>query len=83
MKNIKGEIIIFRMLMVVWFLSLFLSAVMFTISLMNEVVESLFISGLTGVFSTIGIFYTGSTIIKIKSRLEYIKTKKNISVREV
>ncbi len=60
-------------LLVVWFLSILFSAVMFTMSLIYDVILSLIISGVTGVLSCIGVFYTGYIIIKIKMKLSSIE----------
>ena len=53
-------------LIVVWLLALLFSAVMFTMSLIYDVLVVLIISCITGVLSCIGVFYTGYMIIKIK-----------------
>jgi len=56
-------------LLVVWLLSVLFSAIMFTISLIYDVLPSIIISSITGVLSCVGIFYTGYIITKIKVRL--------------
>lgn len=71
MENLKGEKSLLRMLNVVWILSLILSAIMFTIGLINTVIESIVLSGVTGVLSLIGVIYTGGLLIKIKNRMKY------------
>ena len=69
MKEVKGNLTTMYILLIVWFLSVLFSAVMFTISLIYDVFASLIISSVTGVLSCIGIFYTGYIIMKIKTRL--------------
>ena len=78
MKNVKSEISTLYILLVVWFLAILFSAVMFTISLVYDVVITIFISGVTGVLSMIGVFYTGSLIIKLSKHVDYIESKANI-----
>ena len=77
MKNLKGELSLLWMLIVVWVLSIVFSTIMFTIALMHSVVESIFVSGLTGVFATIGVLYTGAMIIKIKNKIKLMEKENN------
>lgn len=72
-KELKGNLRSMYILLVVWFLSILFSAVMFTMSLIYDVILSLIISGVTGVLSCIGVFYTGYIIIKIKMKLSSIE----------
>ena len=72
-KELKGNLRTMYILLVVWFLSILFSAVMFTMSLIYDVILSLIISGVTGVLSCIGVFYTGYIIIKIKMKLSSIE----------
>ena len=53
-------------LLVVWLLSILFSAVMFTMSLIYDVLVSLIVSGVTGVLSCVGVFYTGYIIMRLK-----------------
>lgn len=66
MKELKGNLFTMYILIAVWLLSLLFSAVMFTMSLIYDVIIALIISCVTGVLACIGIFYTGYVIIKIK-----------------
>lgn len=68
-KEIKGNLKNMYILLVVWLLSVLFSAVMFTLSLVYDVIPSLIISSITGVLSCIGIFYTGYIITRIKYSL--------------
>lgn len=72
-KELKGNLRTMYILLVVWFLSILFSAVMFTMSLIYDVILSLIISSVTGVLSCIGVFYTGYIIIKIKMKLSSIE----------
>ena len=72
MKELKGNLTTMYILIVVWLLSVLFSAVMFTIALIYDVFSSLIISGITGVLSSIGIFYTGYIITKINMRISNI-----------
>lgn len=59
-------------LLVVWLLSILFSAVMFTMSLIYDVLVSLIVSGVTGVLSCIGVFYTGYIIMRLKERISNV-----------
>lgn len=78
MKELKDTKITMYILLVVWLLAILFSAIMFTISLIYEVVATIVISGVCGVLSVIGVFYTGSLIIKIQKHQDYIESKANI-----
>ena len=56
-------------LLVVWLLSVLFSAVLFTMALIYDILLSLIISGVTGVLSCVGIFYTGYIITRIKTKI--------------
>ena len=58
------------LLIAIWLLAILFSAVMFTISLIYEVIYSTIISCISGVLSCIGIFYTGYLAIKIESSIK-------------
>lgn len=58
-----------NILFVVWLLAVLFSAVMFTMALIYDVFVSLILSGVTGILSVIGIFYTGYMIVRIKTTL--------------
>ena len=73
MEELKGNLKTMYILMVVWLLSVLFSAVMFTISLIYDVMVSLIVSGITGVLSCVGIFYTGYIITKIKMKINTIE----------
>lgn len=77
-KKLESNIKTMYLLIVVFLLSVLFSAVMFTMSLIYDVLVSLIISSITGVLSCIGIFYTGYIINKIKETLFYIKNVDNI-----
>ena len=66
MKNIRSTLNTMYMAIIMWFLALMFSSVMFTLSLIYDVVISLIISIGTGILSCIGIFYTGYIILRIK-----------------
>ena len=68
-KELKGNLRNMYILVVVWLLAVLFSAVMFTLSLIYDVFVSLIISGVTGVLSCIGIFYTGYVITRINYTL--------------
>ena len=70
MKEFKGNLKTMYILLVVWLLALLFSAVMFTMSLIYDVLVVLIISCVTGVLSCIGIFYTGYILIRIKTLLD-------------
>ena len=59
-------------LLVVWLLSILFSAVMFTMSLIYDVLVSLIVSGVTGVLSCVGVFYTGYIIMRLKERISNV-----------
>ena len=69
MNEVKGTLKTMYILIVVWLLAVLFSAVMFTMSLIYDVIPSLIISGITGVLSCVGIFYTGFLITKINIKL--------------
>lgn len=64
-----------RMVMVVWLLAIFFSAVMFTLALIYDLFIVIVISGVTGVLSMIGIFFTGYSLIKLSNSEKYLKYK--------
>ena len=72
MNDLKRSLKNMYLVIIVWLLSLLFSAVMFTLSLIYEVNVSLFLSIGTGIFSSIGTFYTAYIIIKIKQKLKVI-----------
>lgn len=78
MEDILNNLKSMRMLIIVWLLALGFSAVMFTISLVYSIMPAIFISGITGFLSLIGIFYTASIIIKMQNHLKYLEYKANI-----
>lgn len=78
MKEVKGTLKTMYILVAVWLLAVLFSAVMFTLSLIYEVILSIIISGVTGVLSCIGIFYTAYLIIKIKEALNSIENNQII-----
>ena len=59
-------------LLVVWLLSILFSAVMFTMSLIYDVLVSLIVSGVTGVLACVGVFYTGYIIMRLKERISNV-----------
>ena len=69
MKELKGTLKTMYILIAIWLLAVLFSAVMFTMSLIYDVMISLIISGISGVLSCIGIFYSGYLIIRIKDVL--------------
>ena len=75
MIEVKGDLKTFYMLIVVWLLSLLFSAVMFTVSLMYDSFATIIVSGITGVLSCIGVFYTGYEVIRIKQRINIEESK--------
>lgn len=72
MKEVKRNINTMYILLVVWLLSILFSAVMFTMSLIYDVLVSLIVSGVTGVLSCIGVFYTGYIIMRLKERISNV-----------
>lgn len=78
MKEFRDVKTTMYILLVVWLLSILFSAMMFTISLIYEEVVTIVISGFSGVFSVIGVFYTGNLIIKLQAHQDYIKSKAKI-----
>jgi len=66
MKDIKSTLNTMYMAMFMWFLALMFSSLMFTLSLIYDVVISLIIAIVTTILSCIGIFYTGYIILRIK-----------------
>ena len=59
-----------RLLFIVWLLAVLFSAIMFTMSLMYDVISSLIISSITCVLSCVGIFYTSYLIMRLESSIE-------------
>lgn len=78
MKELKDTKTTMYILLVVWLLAVLFSAIMFTVSLIYEVVVTIVISGVCGVLSVVGVFYTGNLIIKLKAHHDYIETKVEI-----
>jgi len=74
MKEVKSTLKTMHLLIFVWFLSLMFSAAMFTISLYQEQIFSIYIFIISGVLSCIGIFYSSYIIIRIN---KYLKNKAN------
>ena len=64
-----------RAVMVIWLLAIFFSAVMFTLALINDLFIVIIISGVTGVLSLIGIFFTGYSLIKLSNSEKYLNYK--------
>ena len=78
MKELRDTKTTMYILLVVWLLAILFSAIMFTISLIYEEVITIIISGVCGVLSVVGVFYTGNLIIKIQNHQDYIESKANI-----
>ena len=66
-----------RMVMVVWLLAILFSSIMFTLALMYDLFIVIIISGVTGILSMIGIFFTGYSLIKLSNSEKYLKYKLN------
>ena len=66
MEELRGTLNTMYMTIIMWFLALMFSSLMFTLSLIYDVVISLIISIGTGILSSIGIFYTGYIILRLK-----------------
>ena len=78
MKELKGNLRQMYIVLGVYLLCILFSAVMFTISLIHEVRESIFVSSLTGVLSLVGVFYSGYIIIRIENSLKNMEINNNI-----
>ena len=74
MREIKSTLRTMHLLIFVWSLALMFSAVMFTISLYKDEIIPIYIFIVSGVLSSIGIFYTSYLIFRID---RYIKNKTN------
>ena len=70
-----------RMVMVVWLLAILFSSIMFTLALMYDLFIVIIISGVTGILSMIGIFFTGYSLIKLSNSEKYLKYKLDQSIK--
>ena len=75
MLDLEKNQFLFRLLMSVWFIAIFFSAVMYTIGLFYEEKIVIIIAGVTGLISLTGIIYTGYCLIRIKNSIKYFKEK--------
>ena len=64
-----------RMVLVIWLLAILFSSVMFTLALMYDLTIVIIISGVTGILSMVGIFFTGYSLIKISNSEKFLKYK--------
>lgn len=67
-----------KLLISVYLVSLFLSALMFTLGLIYDLIIPIICSGIVGLFSMIGIFYCASLMFRLDKHLEYLENKASI-----
>ena len=75
MEGLNKNLSFFRLLMSIWFISIFFTAVMYTLGLLYNLNVVIILSGVTGLISLIGAIYTGYSIIRIKNSIKYFEEK--------